>query len=69
MSTFIWNINFLLFWRLAWIKKGNTLFFDTGWRHIGRLYFSTQVTPFDFYVIPKLKKLEKFLAKLDNSLL
>ncbi|AFB83900.1 hypothetical protein VPT02_101 [Vibrio phage VPT02] len=65
MSNFTWNINFLIFWRLAWLRKlpeGYTVTMD-GWGHIGRLYFTTQTDPVGFYIKPLGKKIKNLIAK------
>lgn len=66
MSNFVWNINFLLFWRLAWLRKmpaGWSVQMD-GWYNIGRLYFATQTDPVGFYLQPLGKKIKNLIAKL-----
>lgn len=68
MSNFIWNINFLVFWRLAWIKKGTEVFGDN-WYQLGRVCVAKQNSPFTFIIQPKIKKLKNAIAKLrENSL-
>lgn len=62
MSNFIWNINFLIFWRLAWAKKGTEVFGDN-WGNIGRLYYSKQSNPLGFYIRPVIKKIKNLIAK------
>ncbi|QKN84747.1 hypothetical protein KNV05_gp085 [Vibrio phage River4] len=68
MSNFIWNINFLVFWRLAWIKKGCEVFGDN-WGQIGRLCYTKQTTPYKFIIQPKITKIKNWFANLDNNLL
>lgn len=66
MSSFIWNINVLIFWRLAWLKKQPGKTTMSGWHNIGRLYFTTQRNPYKFYIHPNIKKLKKLIAKVSK---
>ncbi|QCQ57677.1 hypothetical protein KNV09_gp083 [Vibrio phage Athena] len=69
MSNFIWNINFLIFWRLAWLRKTSGKVYMDNWGNIGRLYFTTQPKPFLFVIQPKITKIKNWFANLDNNLL
>lgn len=72
MSNFKWNINFLVFWRLAWYRKlpkGCSRTEMVGWYSIGRLYVSTQDEWYRFIIEPKIKKIKNWIAKLDDNLL
>lgn len=65
MSNFSWNINLLIFWRLAWLRKtpeGQTIAMRN-WVNIGRLYFTTQPDPCRFYIVPLGKKIKNLIAK------
>lgn len=63
MSGFLWNVNVLIFWRLAWLEKQPGKTTVSGWYNIGRLYFTTQSKPYKFYIQPKVKKLKNLIAK------
>lgn len=63
MSNFIWNINFLLFWRLAWLNKGNDIIQMDNWGNIGKLYYSKQKDPVGFYILPLGRKIKNLFAK------
>ena len=45
MSNFVWNINFLGFWRLAWLKSGFKCYEGDGWKQCGRIAATTQRKP------------------------
>lgn len=63
MSSFVWNVNFLVFWRIAWLRKGASKLGLSHWNHVGRLYFKRQSLPYKFYIEPKVKKLKNLIAK------
>ncbi|BBL19264.1 hypothetical protein KIT04_095 [Vibrio phage KIT04] len=62
MSNFVWNINFLIFWRLAWLRKGEEKYNDN-WGCIGRLCYARQTSPVHFYIKPLGKKIKNLIAK------